>query len=68
MNIWLLGGFAGIVLLVVFLTQPIAQGGPSNLFVLTNYGDNGIATVIGVLVVLIIAAFVMAFNNSQNSK
>ncbi len=68
MNTWLIGGFVGIGLLVIFLMQPIAQGGPSNLFVLTNYGDNGIATVIGVLTLVIIASFVMAFSNSQNRK
>jgi hypothetical protein len=69
MNVWLIGGFGGIVLLVFFLTQPVSQGGVSNLSILTGCPQctqqSGIAGVTGILVLLTIAAFVMASKKSN---
>ena len=69
MNIWLIGGFGGIGLLVFFLTQPVFQGGASNLSILTGCPQctqqTGIAGVTVILVLLIIAAFVMASKESN---
>ena len=71
MNIWIIGGFGGIGLLVFFLTQPVFQGGASNLSILTGCPEctqqSGIAGVTGILVVLIIAAFVMAYKESNKA-
>lgn len=45
MNSWIIGGFAGLGLLVVFLTSPY-NGTFSTLSYLTYYGDPGIVIVI----------------------
>jgi hypothetical protein len=67
MNVWLIGGFAGLGILIVFLTQPYA-GDISNLSYFSYYGEPSIGIVILLLLGISGFAFFKAFQETNKKK
>jgi hypothetical protein len=60
MNVWALGGFAGVGFLVFFLTQTYGSSEKSNLYFLAERGEPAIALVVLALLAITGFAFYMA--------
>jgi hypothetical protein len=67
MNTWLIGGFAGLGILIIFLTQPYA-GEISNLSFFSAYGEPSIGIVILLLLGVSGFAFFKASKESNKKK